>query len=135
MKNKILFAILALVLLAVVVGDSFAANKLIIKNEENGTDTSALHPSDNVHNYVLVADVAETVSVPANTKFAFFASNGDFYANFNGVTAIEPVADITDGDGHVFRPAVRAMTQLRVPITSFSIVCPANCIISIEWYN
>ena len=83
-----------------------------------------------VDNRVLAAGVAETVTVPANCDFIIFGSNAIFYLRYGGTAAI-PGADVTDGTGVEVQPAARMV----VPAATFSLIAPANTIVSLACYN
>lgn len=101
-----------------------------ISNVRSTADTYAVNPADYVNNYVLAANVAETVTVPSGAQAVSFSANGDFYVNFNGGTAAVPSVDITNGTGSELNPSIRYIAGW----SSFSIVAPATTVVVLAYY-
>jgi hypothetical protein len=85
---------------------------------------------------VAVTTVAQTISVPTDAsgnypKVVNFSGSGNFYVNFSGGAATVPNANVTGGGGSILNPGARSI----VGITSFSIICPVACVVSLEWYS
>lgn len=90
-----------------------------------------LNPSDIVSNYVLTANTAVTVNLPAGAIYASITANNDFYANFNGTTAIVPNANVVNlPAGMVLNPTLKWIGG----ISSISIVANTSTIVTIEYY-
>ncbi len=88
-----------------------------------------------VNNYVLVANVAQSATVPANARLAVFEPSVailDFYVNFQGATAVVSGA-VTDGSAAELNPDVRDVTALRNQ--SISIISPQAGNLSISYYS
>lgn len=95
---------------------------------------NALPMSDYVDNYVLAAGVAETVTIPAGTRFAFFSTTADFWLRASNDSplpaAAVPSGDVTDGTGSEFNPSSRDVTGF----SQFSIISEFAAKLSITWY-
>lgn len=79
---------------------------------------------------VLVANAAQTYTVPTNAKYIAFECSGgnDFYANFRSVTAVVPSATTTDGSAPTMNPTQRIVGSG----DTISLVSAANCTVVIE---
>ena len=87
--------------------------------------------SDTVNSYVLVANTAQTVTIPAGATVMAFASTGNFYANFRGATAVVPTVNITNGTSSELNPTVRSTAGL----STISIISSATPVVTISFYN
>ena len=97
----------------------------------NNLFVNNLNPSDVVSNYVLSANTAVTVQLPAGAIYASITANNDFYANFNGTTAAVPSSNVVNSSaGMVLNPALKWVGG----ITTFSIVSNTSTIVTIEYY-
>jgi hypothetical protein len=79
---------------------------------------------------VLAAGVAETITVPTGAKVAIFNSTGNFYVNWL-TTAAVPAADITNGSAPELNPVARDIAGL----SSFSIIAPADCVVTVAYFT
>lgn len=112
-----------------------------ITNEMSIRDnvTFALTPPNSINAYKLVANTAIDISVSAlvdaNAKKAnvlLFNSTGKFYVKWNGTGATVPAASITDGTAPELTPTVR---RIGGGMTQFSIVAPADCIVTMSIFT
>lgn len=93
--------------------------KLTFISGLNGLPSNIAQASSYVDARVLDnLNTAETVTVPAGAKSVVFSTTGNFYANFNGGTAVAPVADVTDGSASEVNPIAVGLFN----IATFSIV-------------
>lgn len=102
-----------------------------ISNVRSTADTYAINTADFVNNYVLVANTAKTVTVPAGAAFASFSPAVPFYANFNGATAVVPSVDITTGLGHEYMPVTRYIAG----VATISIISDQAGAVTVSFYN
>ncbi|MGB3988659.1 MAG: hypothetical protein WBK67_03160 [Minisyncoccales bacterium] len=79
---------------------------------------------------VLGASSAESHTVPAGATKVVFSSTGDFYANFT-TTAAVPSGDVTDGSASVLNPLARNIYG----VTAISLISPAACVVTMEFYK
>jgi hypothetical protein len=91
---------------------------------------NVIFPSKYVNAYVLSAGVAQTVTIPTGGRVAVFSSSNNFYINWQ-TTASEPSANITNGAGPELNPVARDVTGY----TSFSVVAPVSCILTISYFS
>lgn len=91
---------------------------------------SFLPPSSNVYDYVLAAGVAETITTPANAKFAVFNYTRDIWVRYGGTAAV-PSGDVTDGTGSMFNPAGFAVDG----VASLSVISGFDATVSVAWYS
>jgi hypothetical protein len=90
-----------------------------------------LYPPQYVNAYVMVGGAgATTVTVPTGAKIAIFNSTGNFYANWTAAAAV-PTIDITNGAGPEINPVSRDVSGQR----TFSLIAPANCIVTIAYFS
>lgn len=102
---------------------------LILPMDNNGRSADIAPASDHVYNIVLAANTAKSVAAPGGAKFVAFASNGTFYARYNGTAAI-PSTDVTDGTGCEVNPSARSLDG----VESIGLIAPASTIVSLSWY-
>lgn len=104
------------------------------------TDGSfAIPPSKNICNYVLTANTAKTITFPAYTgdtntitpNYVSFASNGIFYARWDGSAASIPTVDSAPGLGSELTPSIRRITNF----ASVSVIAPAGTIITASYFS
>ena len=134
--------VLALLILLGLVGVAQATATLtafcVVKDRTGNSATLVPNACTYVTNEVLAANTAETITVPAGANYVSFSSTGNFYVNFT-TTATVPSGDITDGTGSILNPGIRfvgvVQSQNVAGVSSFSIIAPADCIVSFEWYR
>lgn len=88
-----------------------------------------IYPSKHIDAYVLAAGVAKSVTIPTGARVAIFNATANFYVNWNAVAAV-PAADITNGSGPELNPVARDVTG----DTAFSMIAPADCIVTIAYF-
>lgn len=98
--------------------------------------TFALVPPSSVNAYKLVANTAQNINVSALTgsngitaTALVFSCNADFYVLWNGTGAAVPAANILTGASPELNPTIR---HIPASITSFSLVAPADCILTVS---
>ena len=89
-----------------------------------------IYPPKYVNAYVLAAGVAQAVTIPAGARVAIFTSTSNFYVNWLA-TAAEPGSNITDGSAPELNPVARDLTEY----TSFSMISPADCVVTITYFS
>jgi hypothetical protein len=102
----------------------------LMQDSNNYRGTLTPPPGTYVTCAVLAAGVAETVTIPTGARCVIFSSNADFYVNWT-TTAAVPVADITDGSAPELNPSSRQTAG----VTSFSIISPTTCIVTMSWFK
>jgi hypothetical protein len=88
-----------------------------------------IFPSQYVNTYVLAAGVVQGITIPADARVAVFTSTNNFYVNWLS-TATAPTGNITDGSASELNPVARDVTGY----AAFSMVAPADCIVTIAYY-
>lgn len=88
-----------------------------------------IYPPKYVNAYVLVAGVAQTVTIPAGARVAIFTSTGNFYVNWL-TTAAVPATNVTNGSASELNPVARDLSGY----TSFSMICSVNCVATITYF-
>jgi hypothetical protein len=101
----------------------------IIAGDANGAASFAIPFCDYIDVRVLVANVAETVTVPSAARLVLFSATGDFYARIAGTAGV-PSADVIDGSGSELNPVLRAVAG----VASFSVIAPSATTITLSWY-
>lgn len=86
--------------------------------------------SDYVNAKVLVANTAQTETVPAAATVVCFSATGNFYVNWS-TTAAVPAVSVTDGTSAELNPSTRRV----VGGSTFSIIAPAATVVTIVYYN
>lgn len=87
-----------------------------------------IYPPKYVNAYVLVANTAQTVTVPTDARVALFSCTRDFYINWQ-TTAAVPSSNITNGTGPELNPVARDISDY----TSFSVISSEDCILTIAY--
>jgi hypothetical protein len=105
---------------------------LQLKSDGNNQPTSSPMPSDYVQAVLLVANVEQTVTVPAAALdgFVLFSADGQFWARPNATAAI-PVANITDGTASVLNPASWALDG----VATIHLIADAATKISVSFFK
>lgn len=102
-----------------------------VPNLEVLSDRSfALGAPTYVDNIVLVANTAQTITVPTGATVGIFSANGDFYVNWTTAASV-PSVNVTGGGGQELNPTVRYLARVT---GSISMVAPAGTIVSIAWF-
>ena len=91
-----------------------------------------IYPPEFVNAYVLAGGAAATtVTIPAGARIALISATGNFYVNWGTVTAAVPTVNITTGDGPELNPGSRDVTEY----SSFSMIAPSDCIVTIAYFK
>ncbi len=101
-----------------------------MKPGANGEQTFARSAPNYIDARVLLANTAETHTVPAGAKFVIFGSDGDFYAKPNGTAAV-PANDVTDGTGSELNPVIWDLNG----VTSIGLVAAAARVVTLSFYQ
>lgn len=128
LKWIILFAALAL---AVATTPAHSAAAALTEIEIQPLPLGAFKPSTNINARVLAASTAETITFPTGCSFVYFASDGDFYARWDGSTATIAAADITDGTASEINPTTRYV----VGFSTVSVIAPVATVITYVCYK
>lgn len=87
-------------------------------------------PSDHVDSKVLAAGVARDATVPTGAKKVLFSCTSNFYAKIGTGAAVVP-ADVADGTAAELNPSGWAVNPGEV----ISVIAPANCVITLSYYQ
>lgn len=90
--------------------------------------------SNYVDNKVLAAGVAKSFTKPANARFCRLSAGQLFYFSVNGTAAIAG-ADVTNGSGSISVPATVQPMFAVSDVTAISVIAPAGCVVSAEWWG
>ncbi len=101
------------------------------KDANRVTTEDVIYPSKYVNAYVLAAGQPQTVIVPAGARIAMFSFTDNFYANFQGGVAAVPSANIINGSSSELNPINRDVSKC----TSFSVIAPGTCILTISYFT
>ncbi len=91
---------------------------------------SAFNTSDYNNAYVLVANTAQTVTVPSDVQYVSFAATGNFYVSFTTTAVVPTVTDETGGVPEL-NPTIRRISGLG----SFSVVSDSTPTVIVSFYN
>jgi len=105
--------------------------------EVKDNNTFALTAPKSINAYVLTSNTAYDVTVSALTDaggkeamIVDFSANQDFYVLWGSTGAAVPAANILDGTSPELNPSTRAIRG----VTTFSIVSPVGCIVTMKIY-
>jgi hypothetical protein len=105
--------------------------QLMIYTGANAGDTSALDPSDSIHEVSIAATTAQALIVPTGAKFVMFSASDDFYVRYDGTAATIP-SSATWASGSVeLNPAVRIVAGGQ----TISVIAPVACVIIATFYS
>lgn len=90
-------------------------------------------PSDYVDSRTLAPGVAKSFAKPADARFVRLSAGALFYYRVGG-TASAAAADVSNGTGSISVPSTVQPTFCVDGLTSISVVAPANCVVSAEWW-
>lgn len=91
-------------------------------------ELAALPAPDYVCARVLAAGAAESITVPANARYAVFSKTGDFYAKYSGAAAVP--TDTDDGTASELNPTIRDVTG----VATISIISAGTPIVTVAFY-
>lgn len=109
--------------------------KLHFKSGENGIHSTVVRASDTVYAIVTNAtETAETVTIPTDATVVYFTADGDFWADFQGNTAVKPTVDDVDGSASMLNPVAIELFNIG---TTFSLVSDTTAVrtISMTFYS
>ncbi len=93
-------------------------------------NTLTIKASLYVNRMDLVANTAQTETIPTGAMYVNMNCTGQYYVNFTG-TATVPAGNITNGTGSALSVGARYIGGL----TSFSVISPVACTITFEYYS
>jgi hypothetical protein len=99
------------------------------RDANNLPNGDIIYPSKYINAYVLAAGSPKTVNIPTGARVAMFSATNNYYVNFTGAAA-EPAGDIINGYASELNPVARDVTGY----TTFSVVSPAACILTIAFF-
>ena len=91
-------------------------------------DSLSLPFSTDINSLVLLANIAESFTIPAGANHVLFKGTGDFYVSANA-TATVPV-DNQAGTSAELNPSIRALTG----VTSLSVISAAGITVTAAFY-
>ncbi len=110
--------------------------KLAMANSNTNTPTFSIPQSDYICAKKLVAEVAETLSVPSAANHVLIIGmdangvNVGVYIMIDGVATI-PGNDITDGTASEICPAIRSVATASI----IGVIAPVDCIVTFAFYS
>lgn len=113
-----------------------AINTFDVAEDFTGTNTLVAAAPEYTNAVALVADVAESITIPAGADIVIFSSNIDFYGRANA-TATVPT-DTTDGTASQMNPTAWKLTKRsdgETPITSISVISSGAGIVTASFYK
>ncbi len=84
-----------------------------------------------VNSYLLTANTAKAITIPAGAEYAVFASTADIWVVIGAGPAAVPAGDTTDGTGAELNPEVGALEGA----TRISIISEYAAKVSIVFYG
>ena len=93
----------------------------------------ALQQADTIYAILLIADASQQIAIPLGANLVEFSVSGasDFYAKFVNAAIAVPGANLVDGTAPELKPRRRACSGKGY----ISLVAPANCIITMAFYQ
>lgn len=95
----------------------------------DGESTLSAPTSTDINGRALLANVAESITVPSGARFALFNATADFYAKYTGTAAV--ISDITNGTGSELNPTVRTL----VATDTISVISAEVCKVTVCFYD
>lgn len=99
-----------------------------------GFSTSIRPAPTYVQARVLAAGVAETVTLPANTRIVIFSANCNFHAK-PGASAAVPAADVTDGTASEMNPSAWYFANAAGATQDVTVISSGACIVTLSAYQ
>ena len=92
------------------------------------------NPTDDVWSVALAAGVAKTFTIPAGARFVRLSAGALFYYNVNTAATVG-ATDVSTGLASISVPATVQPFFCVDGITSISVIAPANCSVSAEYWS
>lgn len=89
-------------------------------------------PSDYVDTLLLSSGAAKTFTKPSGARFCRLSAGALFYYRIDGVAT--QGADLTNGTGAISVPSTVQPTFCVDGVTNISVIAPAACTVSAEWW-
>lgn len=107
--------------------------KLMYFSDANCLNSAEI-ASDYVDSRTLAANVAKQFARPLGARFCRLSGGALFYYRIDA-TASVAAADISNGTGSIsVPPTVQPMFSVD-DVTSISVIAPAACVVSAEWWG
>ena len=102
---------------------------LSITTSKSGRDTYSIPASTDINGVALLANVAESITIPSGSRFVLFNSTADFYASFTTTAVV--ISDTTDGSGAELNPTVRSLKSS----DTISVISESVCKVTAAFYE
>lgn len=98
-------------------------------------DGFAIGAEEYINNRVLVANTAQTFTIPTGAKRVSFNNTENIwvaytFAGYDDKTAVVPSVNVTDGSGQVLNPKIRHLGK----VSKISIISPVACLVSLAYF-
>jgi hypothetical protein len=128
---KRFYVVLTVFTTVLVASNGWALDEFHFKRNRAGDQTFAV-AQGYVNNYLLVAGVAKSITIPTGSNFALLSSSADVWVVIGaGKTAAIPSGDVTDGTGSELNPVCRFVKGE----TAMSVISSAAAKLSIMFYE
>ncbi len=127
---KKIFAVTLLATLLVSPLYAGTMSELSVIRDNRGEPVIGLVTTGYIDAMVLVANVAQTYTVPTGANYMNFSGNTNFYVKIGG-TATVPTATTATGSSSMLNPTLRSVGG----VTSVSIIAPSAGIVTIESFK
>lgn len=101
-----------------------------IEIDANKLSSGFAPQSDTIYNIVLVANVMQSITIPAGATLVEFKATGNFYCKFDSNVAI-PVTNIIDGSGGELNPDKRVIRGN----TTIRLISGSSIVVTLAFYN
>ena len=102
---------------------------LSITPGKNGRDTMSIPASTDINGVSLLANTAESITIPAGSRFVLFNADADFYVSYTTTATV--ISDTTDGSGAELNPTVRSLNAS----DTISVISESACKVTACFYE
>lgn len=134
--EKLAYALfVAFMALMAVAADSCAQTNFVIPRAmgQGGFATNIRPAPTYVNARVLAANVAETSTLPADTRLVIFSADCNFYAKPGASAAV--ATDITDGTASELNPAAWYFTNAAGATQQVTVIAASTCNVTLSAYK
>lgn len=131
MKRKLSAIILIGALIFATNGICGDVSALKVLKDINGTPAIGLTATGKIDAIVLVANTAQSYTIPSGARFLLFSGTNNFYVNIGGGTATVPSATTSSGAASMLNPTLRSIGAS----TTVSLIAPTAAVVTIESFK
>jgi hypothetical protein len=96
-----------------------------------GNISYALRPATCVLARELAANTAESITVPANARFALFSATADIFVNYATTATVPGDTAVSDATASELNPSMRFVSG----VTTISVISPEASVVTVSFWT